>query len=88
MLIDLKIDNLEHYDIGQMNMYLGYFAKEITEDTDNEPIGIILSAEKDDVMVEYAMYQNNAQLFVAKYQLYLPDKAILEQKIKEILAKG
>ena len=88
VLIDLKIDKLEHYDMGQMNMYLGYFAKEITEDTDNEPIGIILSAEKDDVMVEYAMYQNNAQLFVAKYQLYLPDKAILEQKIKEILAKG
>ncbi len=87
VLIDLKIDNLEHYDIGQMNMYLGYFAKEITESTDNEPIGIILSAEKDDIMVEYAMYHNNAQLFVAQYQLYLPDKATLEQKIKEILAK-
>ena len=38
-------------------------------------------------MVEYAMYHNNAQLFVAQYQLYLPDKAILEQKIKEILAR-
>lgn len=87
VLIDLKLDNLEHYDIGQMNMYLGYFAKEITESTDNEPIGIILSAEKDDVMVEYAMFKNNAQLFVAQYQLYLPDKAVLEQKIKEILEK-
>jgi YhcG PDDEXK nuclease domain len=85
VLIDLKINSLEHYDIGQMNMYLGYFAKEITEPTDNEPIGIILSAEKDDVMVEYAMFKNNAQLFLAQYQLYLPDKAILEQKIKEIL---
>jgi predicted nuclease of restriction endonuclease-like (RecB) superfamily len=87
VLIDLKIDNIEHYDIGQMNMYLGYFAKEVTEETDNEPIGIILSAEKDDVMVEYAMYKNNAQLYVAKYQLYLPDKAILEQRIKKILEK-
>jgi predicted nuclease of restriction endonuclease-like (RecB) superfamily len=88
VLIDLKVDKLEHYDIGQMNMYLGYFAKEITESTDNEPIGIILSAEKDDVMVEYAMFKNNAQLFVAQYQLYLPDKAILEQKIREILGKN
>ena len=87
VLIDLKIDNVEHYDIGQMNMYLGYFAKEVTEETDNEPIGIILSAEKDDVMVEYAMYKNNAQLYVAKYQLYLPDKTILEQRIKKILEK-
>jgi predicted nuclease of restriction endonuclease-like (RecB) superfamily len=87
VLIDLKVDNIEHYDIGQMNMYLGYFAKEVTEETDNEPIGIILSAEKDDVMVEYAMYKNNAQLYVAKYQLYLPDKAILEQRIKKILEK-
>ena len=87
VLIDLKLDNVEHYDIGQMNMYLGYFAKEVTEATDNEPIGIILSAEKDDVMVEYAMYKNNAQLFVAQYQLYLPDKAILEQRIKRILEK-
>jgi predicted nuclease of restriction endonuclease-like (RecB) superfamily len=85
VLIDLKINPLEHYDLGQMNMYLGYFAKEITEIGDNEPIGIILSAEKDDVMVEYAMFKNNAQLFVAQYQLYLPDKAVLEQKIKEIL---
>ena len=87
VLIDLKLDNVEHYDIGQMNMYLGYFAKEVTEVTDNEPIGIILSAEKDDVMVEYAMYKNNAQLFVAQYQLYLPDKATLEQRIKRILEK-
>lgn len=88
VLIDLKVDKLEHYDIGQMNMYLGYFAKEITEPTDNEPIGIILSAEKDDIMVEYAMFKNNAQLFVAQYQLYLPDKSVLEQKIKEILGKS
>ena len=88
VLIDLKIENIEHYDIGQMNMYLGYFAKEVTEPTDNEPIGIILSAAKDDVMVEYAMYKNNAQLYVAQYQLYLPNKAMLEQRIKNILDKA
>ena len=52
---------------------------------DNEPIGIILSAEKDEVMVEYAMGGISNKIFVSKYQLYLPDKKLLQQKIKAIM---
>ena len=66
-------------------MYLGYFAKEESEKTDNKPIGILLTREKDEVMIEYAMYDMNSNLFVSKYQLYLPDREQLKQKVEEIL---
>jgi len=85
VLIDLKIKNVNHGDIGQMNLYLNYFKKEENVDGDNEPIGIILSAEKDEVLVEYAMGGISNKIFVSKYQLYLPDKKQLQQKVKTIL---
>lgn len=73
VLIDLKRDGVQHEDIGQLNMYLGYFAKEENMPDDNPPIGIILSHYKDDLLVEYATYGMDANLFVSKYQLYLPN---------------
>ena len=77
VLIDLKINEVQHDDIGQMNMYLGYFANEENTETDNPPVGIILTKNKDELLVEYATYGMSSQLFVNKYQLYLPDKADL-----------
>jgi len=79
VLIDLKIKEVKHNDIGQMNMYMGYFDKEENTESDNPPIGIILSKEKDELLVEYATYGMNSQLFVSKYQLYLPTKEELER---------
>ncbi|MDR3000891.1 MAG: PDDEXK nuclease domain-containing protein [Fibromonadaceae bacterium] len=73
VVIDLKIGKVKQEDIGQMNLYLGYFAIDQNNDGDNPPIGIILAKEKDEVMVQYAMYGNNNNLFVSKYQFYLPD---------------
>lgn len=84
VLIDLKREEAGYQDVGQMNMYLGYFAKEENNSGDNPPVGIILSREKDEVMVEYATYEMNSQLFVAKYQLYLPDKEELKKLINNI----
>jgi predicted nuclease of restriction endonuclease-like (RecB) superfamily len=81
VLLDLKINEVKHDDIGQMNMYMGYFAKEENCEGDNPPIGIILSKEKDKLLVEYATYGMNTQLFVAKYQLYLPNKEELRKLI-------
>ena len=81
VLFDLKINEVQHDDIGQMNMYLGYFASEENTETDNPPIGIILTKNKDELLVEYATYGMNSQLFVSKYQLYLPDKADLIELI-------
>lgn len=88
VLIDLKIKQVEHNDIGQMNLYLNYFRTEENVEDDNEPIGIILSAEKDEVLVEYATGGISNKIFVSQYQLYLPDKKELQNKVKEILLKN
>ena len=85
VLIDLKINEVQHDDIGQMNLYLGYFANEENAEGDNPPIGIILSKDKDELLVEYATYGMNSQLFVSQYQLYLPDKNDLIKLINDSL---
>ncbi len=82
VLIDLKLGDVQHHDIGQMNMYLGYFAKEENIEGDNPPIGIILSRNKDELLVEYTTYNMNSQLFVQKYQLYLPDRESLRREME------
>jgi len=88
VLIDLKIDDVEHHDIGQMNLYLGYFAAEENGEGDAEPIGLIFSRHKDELLVEYATYGMNSQLFVQKYQLYLPDREELRQQLELTLQAG
>ena len=81
-LIDLKTAKVQHEDIGQMNMYLGYFASEENVEGDNPPAGIILTREKDSLLVEYATYGMNSRLFVQKYQLYLPNEEELRREIE------
>jgi predicted nuclease of restriction endonuclease-like (RecB) superfamily len=85
VLIDLKMNDVQHHDVGQMNMYLGYFANEENDEGDNPPIGIILSRNKDELMVEYATYQMSSQLFVQKYQMYLPDREELRLELERAL---
>lgn len=85
VLIDLKIKKVDHGDIGQINLYLNYFTTEENVEGDNEPIGIILTAEKDTVLVEYATGGISNKIFVSKYQLYLPDKKQLQREVKAIL---
>jgi predicted nuclease of restriction endonuclease-like (RecB) superfamily len=88
VLLDLKLDDVQHHDIGQMNLYLGYFAAEENVEGDNPPIGIILSRHKDELLVEYATYQMNSRLFVQKYQLYLPDREELRQQLELALKEA
>lgn len=85
VLIDLKRGEIDHQDIGQMNLYLNYFKKEENTEGDNEPIGIVLGAYKDHVLMEYATENISNQLFVSKYQLYLPEKEKLEAELNKIL---
>ena len=82
VLIDLKRETAGYEDIGQMNMYLGYFEKEENNEGDNPPIGIVLAREKDEYVIEYAMHNISSRLFVSKYQLYLPTKEELKQIIE------
>ena len=86
VLIDLKRGEIEHNDIGQMNLYLNYFRKEEMTEGDNEPIGIVLGAVKDSVLVEYATEGITNQLFVSKYQLYLPDRDLLQKELEKVLS--
>ena len=88
VLIDLKLGEVRHHDIGQMNMYLGYFANEENTEGDNPPIGIILSRNKDELLVEYATYNLDSQLFVQKYQLYLPDRDSLKRELELTLQEA
>ncbi|MFA6570982.1 MAG: PDDEXK nuclease domain-containing protein [Bacteroidota bacterium] len=81
VLIDLKKEEAGYEDVGQMNMYLGYFENEENTEGDNPPIGIVLAKEKDDLLVQYAMHNISSQLFVNKYQLYLPNKEELRNLI-------
>ena len=85
VLFDLKINEVEHGDVGQMNLYLNYFKKEENMSDDNEPIGVILTAHKDEVIIEYALGGLSNQIFISKYQLYLPDKQVLQEQIQSIL---
>ncbi len=70
-----------------MNMYLNYFKTEINNSNDNPPVGIILGAEKDSILVEYALGGISNKLFVAKYKLYLPDKNELRKRLMNVLEK-
>ena len=85
VLIDFKTRKVKHQDIGQMNLYLNYFKEEENTEGDNEPIGIIIAADKHEFLVKYAMGGISNKIFVSKYQLYLPDRKVLEDKVKEIL---
>jgi len=87
VLIDLKIGEVNHQDVGQMNLYLNYFKEEENSKGDKNPIGIILAADKDEVLVKFALGGISNKLFVSKYKLYLPDKNKLENKLREILGK-
>ncbi len=85
VIIDLKRSEIKHGDIGQMNLYLNYFKAEVCHPDDNPPIGIVLGARKDEVLMEYALAGITNQLFVAKYQLYLPKKEELQAQLDLLL---
>ena len=88
VLIDLKKEEVGYEDIGQMNMYLGYFENEENTEGDNPPIGIVLAREKDELVVKYTMHNSNSRLFVSKYQFYLPNREELRALIEKQLNKN
>lgn len=74
VLIDLKTGDLTHQDLGQMQMYVNYYTRELMNEGDNPPVGIVLCADKSDSLVEYTLPEDNAQKFAAKYLSHLPSK--------------
>lgn len=85
VLIDLKRSEIKHGDIGQMNLYLNYFKNEICQPDDNPPVGIVLGARKDELLMEYALQGIDNQLFAARYQLYLPNRDELQAQLDRLL---
>ena len=83
VLIDLKRGDLTHQDIGQMQMYVNYYTRELMEPGDNPPIGIILSTDKSDTLVRYTLPLDNKQIFASKYMLYLPKENELRDEMNK-----
>ncbi len=74
VLIDLKIGELKHQDIGQMQMYVNYFDRQVKLEDENKTIGIILCQNKSEAVVEFTLPENNQQIFASKYLTVLPSK--------------
>jgi predicted nuclease of restriction endonuclease-like (RecB) superfamily len=85
VLIDLKTGQLKPEHIGQMNMYLNYYNVEVNEEGDQKPIGIVLCADKHDVMAEFALGGLENTIFASRYVYYIPDKEQLIAEVKALL---
>jgi predicted nuclease of restriction endonuclease-like (RecB) superfamily len=83
VLIDLKIGELKHQDLGQMQMYVNYYDREMRLEDENKTIGIVLCQNKSDLVVEYTLPENNEQIFASKYKTVLPSREDLIKLISE-----
>ena len=82
VLIDLKTDKLTHQDLGQMQMYVNYYDRYVRQDFEKPTIGILLCESKKDSLVELTL-PKDANIYATQYQLYLPDKSLLQAKVRE-----
>jgi hypothetical protein len=78
----LKIDELQHQDLGQMQMYVHYFDRYVKTENENPTVGILLCKEKDDNIVELTLPEGE-NIYASEYSLYLPDKTLLRQKLAQ-----
>lgn len=83
VLFDIKMDKITHKDLGQLQMYVNYYDRDIKEDFENPTIGVLLCADKNDAVVKYSLPENNTQIFASKYLLTLPTEQQLLEEIKK-----
>lgn len=88
ILIDLKMNKLKAENLGQMNLYLNYYEHAVNSDDDGKPIGIILCAEKDNIMLEYALGGLSNNIFASTYTYYIPDKDELINEVEKVLKEN
>ncbi len=86
VLVDLKMDDLTHQDLGQMQMYVNYYDRYVKEDFEKPTIGILLCERKNDALVELTLPED-ANIYAQQYALCLPEKALLQQKLREWIAE-
>lgn len=80
--IDLKIGKLVHQDIGQMQMYVNYYDRQVRQPDDNPTVGLILCEDKKDAVVRYTLSKDNKQIFASRYKLYLPSEEELLRELR------
>lgn len=83
VIIDLKIGKVTHQDIGQMQMYVNYYDREIKNDDENPTVGILLSTLKNKTVVKYTLPENNKNIFSSQYKLHLPTEQELIDAVEE-----
>ena len=83
VVFELKTRKMEHKDLGQLQMYVNYFDREIRDENDNKTIGILLCSDKNDKVVKYTLPEENQTIFTSKFKLYLPSKEELEGLLKD-----
>jgi len=86
VLIDIKTDKLTHQDLGQMQMYVNYFDRYVKQDFEKPTIGILLCETKNDALVELTL-PKDANIYAQQYELFLPDKQLLQSKMREWIAE-
>ena len=82
VLIDLKTGPLTHQDLGQMQMYVHYYQREVATPDENSPIGIVLCTDKNEAVVRYTLPEDNQQIFASRYKLYLPSETELAAELQ------
>ena len=84
VLIDLKVGALTHQDLGQMQMYVNYYTRELMNEGDGSPIGIVLCSDKNEAVVRYTLPEGNNQIYASRYKLYLPtEKELATELLRE-----
>ncbi len=82
VLIDLKVGELTHQDLGQMQMYVNYYQRELTAEDENPPLGIVLCTDKSEAVVRYTLPEGNQTIFASRYKLHLPTEAELAAELQ------
>ena len=83
VLIDLKLGKVKHQDMGQMQMYVNYYKRNMKIDGDNDPIGIVLCAEKNEAVIKYTLGDDsNTQIYASKYLSYMPTEEELKKELR------
>jgi predicted nuclease of restriction endonuclease-like (RecB) superfamily len=82
VLLDLKVGGLTHQDLGQMQMYVNYYQRELAATDENPPIGIVLCTDKSEAVVRYTLPEGNKQIFASRYKLHLPTEDELASEIQ------
>ena len=83
VLVDLKIGDITHQDLGQMQMYVNYYDRKVKLPTENPTVGILLCKKKNDAVVEMTLPEDNNNIFASQYELVLPDKKALLQLLAD-----